>query len=100
MVRIGRGRRRCWEGVDDYDCGDFDGDDGDGDHDDHDDDLDRLTFPDWLVVKHLGECMEKDNFADLINMMANNLDDVDVDEEKVMVVMMMRRRMRMSMSLT
>ena len=43
----------------------------------------RLTFPDWLVVKHLGECMEKDNFADLINMMANNLDDVDVDEEKV-----------------
>ena len=55
---------------------------------------------DWLVVKHLGECMEKDNFADLINMMANNLDDVDVDEEKVMVVMMMRRRMRMSMSLT
>ena len=58
----------------------------------------RLTFPDWLVVKHLGECMEKDNFADLINMMANNLDDVDVDEEKVMVVMMMRRMMRMSMS--
>ena len=52
------------------------------------------------MVKHLGECMEKDNFADLINMMANNLDDVDVDEEKVMVVMMMRRRMRMSMSLT
>ena len=45
--------------------------------------LGRLTFPDWLVVKHLGECMEKDNFADLINMMANNLDDVDVDEEKV-----------------
>ena len=43
----------------------------------------RLTFPDWLVVKHLGECMDKDNFADLINMMANNLDDVDVDEEKV-----------------
>ena len=40
----------------------------------------RLTFPDWLVVKHLGECMDKDNFADLINMMANNLDDVDVDE--------------------
>ena len=27
--------------------------------------------------------MDKDNFADLINMMANNLDDVDVDEEKV-----------------
>ena len=92
MVRRGRGRRRCWEGVDDYDYGDFDGDDG------HDDDLGRLTFPDWLVVKHLGECMEKDNFADLINMMANNLDDVDVDEEKVMVVM--RRMMRMSMSLT
>jgi hypothetical protein len=45
--------------------------------------LGRLTFPDWLVVKHLGECMDKDNFADLINMMANNLDDVDVDEEKV-----------------
>ena len=43
----------------------------------------RLTFPDWLVVKHLGECMDKNNFADLINMMANNLDDVDVDEEKV-----------------
>ena len=83
-----------------YDYGDFDGDDGDGDHDDPDDDLDRLTFPDWLVVKHLGECMEKDNFADLINMMANNLDDVDVDEEKVMVVMMRRRMMRMSMSLT
>ena len=35
------------------------------------------------MVKHLGECMEKDNFADLINMMANNLDEVDVDEEKV-----------------
>ena len=97
-VRIGRGRRRCWEGLDDYDYGDFDGDDGDDDHDDNDDDLGRLTFPDWLVVKHLGECMEKDNFADLINMMANNLDDVDVDEEKVMVVMMMRRMMRMSMS--
>merc|ERR1712110_1382888 len=45
--------------------------------------LGRLTFPDWLVVKHLGECMDKDNFADLTNMMANNLDDVDVDEEKV-----------------
>ena len=35
------------------------------------------------MVKHLGECMDKNNFADLINMMANNLDDVDVDEEKV-----------------
>ena len=89
MVRRGRGRRRCWEGVDDYDYGDFDGDDGDDDHDGDDDDLGRLTFPDWLVVKHLGECMEKDNFADLINMMANNLDDVDVDEEKVMMVNMM-----------
>ena len=49
------------------------------------------------MVKHLGECMEKDNFADLINMMANNLDDVDVDEEKVMVVMMMRRMVMMMM---
>ena len=96
-MRRGRGRRRCWEGLDDYDYGDFDGDDGDDDHDDHDDDLDRLTFPDWLVVKHLGECMEKDNFADLINMMANNLDDVDVDEEKVMMVNMMGRMVRMMM---
>ena len=49
------------------------------------------------MVKHLGECMEKDNFADLINMMANNLDDVDVDEEKVMMVNMMRRMVMMMM---
>ena len=45
--------------------------------------LGRLTFPDWLVVRHLGECMSKENFADLINMMADNWRELDVEEEKV-----------------
>jgi len=45
--------------------------------------LGRLTFADWLVVTHLGQCMQQDNFNDLINMMADNWDDVNVEEEKV-----------------
>ena len=52
MVRRGRGRRRCWEGVDDYDYGDFDGDDGDGDHDDNDDGKpSACAAPPWLSSK-------------------------------------------------
>jgi len=36
--------------------------------------LGRLTFADWLVVRHLGQWMETENFNDLINMMSNNMD--------------------------
>jgi len=45
--------------------------------------LGRLTFADWEVVKHMGECMDKDNFTDLINMMADNFDEMEIEEEKV-----------------
>jgi len=44
--------------------------------------LGKLTFADWLVVKHLGQCMDRDNFSDLINMMSNNFDTRENLKEK------------------
>jgi len=43
--------------------------------------LGKLTFADWLLVKHLGKCMEKENFSDVINMMADNWESMGEQEK-------------------